>query len=87
MGAPCLQGPGTGRMVRVRVGADDGHDVPAAAVGMGAGIPEALHMRIVSRAGVDHHVAAVCVPHHVAVGAGAGHEARVGGGQPLHIAR
>ena len=42
-------------------------------------------MRQVSRAWVNHDVAAVGVAHQVTVGAGARHHAGVGGGQTLHI--
>ena len=68
-----------GRMVGVRVGADDGLDAPI------GGAPQPFDVGRVVRARVDHDVAAGRIAHDVAVGARAGHEARVGCGQALHV--
>ena len=65
----------------MRVSADDGAHLPA------CGLPQALHMSLISRAGIDHDETCCSVAHQVAVGARPGHEAGVGRRQPLHIAQ
>ena len=50
-----------------------------------AGLPQALHMLAVTRAGVDDDEAAVGVANHIAVGAGPGHHAGVGRSQALYV--
>ncbi len=75
------QGGGARGVVDVGVGHHDGVDGPERCGGGqdGGGV------RIVGRAGVDHH--RVDLAHQVGVGAGARHEAGVGGGQPEHARR
>ncbi len=65
-------------MVGVRVRADDGTQIRT------AGAPQAFDVRAVVRARVDGDVAAGRVAHDIAVGAGAGHDAGIGRGQPRH---
>ena len=74
-------------MVGVRVGAHDLADVAATPVGVRGSLPQALHMVGVGRTGVDHGKAARGVAHQVAIGSGAGHDARVGRGQAQHVAQ
>ena len=68
-------------MVDVGVGHDDGAD----AAERGGGGHDGSGVRLVRRAGVHHD--GVGVPDQVGVGAGAGHEARVGSRQPAHARR
>ena len=74
-------------MVGVRVGAHNGFDMASATVGMGTSLPDAAHVRVVGRAGVDDDVAGGRLAHQVGVGAGPGHKAGVGRGQAAHMAR
>ena len=70
---------GSGRVIGVRMCADDGLDAAPRRA------PQPLDVRGIVRARIDHDVAAGRITHHVTVGARAGHEAWVGRGQALHV--
>ena len=76
-----LQRPSAGRVIGVRMRANDIADVAARRA------PQPLLMFGLFGAGIDDHMPRIGVAHDIAVGSWAGHDAAIVAGQALHVAQ